>query len=92
MQLRRRDNRMSRLPTLSAFTLNDGNLPLKEKASAVVFSEYLAAVKFAVAQVKSQVRYRGLNRGGGWLRDPLEVPQNLQRASLRSTRINGVRH
>ena len=54
----------------------------------MVFSEYLAAAKGAIAQVKSQARYRGLNTGGGWIRDPLEVPQKF---AARITSLNMVR-
>jgi len=43
----------------------------------MVFSEYLAAAKGAIAHVKSQVRYRGLNAGGGWIRDPNEVQEKF---------------
>ena len=41
----------------------------------MVFSEYLSAAKGAITYVKGQVRYRGLNTGGGWIRDPPYVPQ-----------------
>ncbi len=43
----------------------------------MIFSEYLAVAKGAIAQVKGQVRYRALNTGGGWIRDPLNVPQKF---------------
>ena len=43
----------------------------------MVFSEYLSAAKGAITYVKGQVRYRGLNTGGGWIRDPLHVPQKF---------------
>ena len=51
----------------------------------MVFSEDLSAAKGAITYAESQVRYRGLNAGGGWIRDPLDVPQNLRRALRRST-------
>ena len=43
----------------------------------MVFSEYLAAAKGAVEHVKGQVRYRGLNTGGGWIRHPNEVKEKF---------------
>ena len=43
----------------------------------MVFSEHLSLAKGAIAQVQSQVRYRGLNTGGGWIRNPLDVPQKF---------------
>jgi hypothetical protein len=77
--------------------VNNGNQPLIAKGLAMVFSEYLSAAKGAITYVKSQVRYRGLNTGGGWIRDPLDVPQkfaaritSLNMASEKRGR-NGVR-
>jgi len=43
----------------------------------MVFSDYLSAAKNAKAHVKSQVRYRGLNTAGEWIRDPLDVQQKF---------------
>ncbi|HVT93674.1 MAG TPA: hypothetical protein VHD76_12570 [Bryobacteraceae bacterium] len=40
-------------------------------------SEYLAAAQMAVDYVKQQVKYRGLNTAGGWIRNPLDVPQKF---------------
>lgn len=40
-------------------------------------SEYLAAAQAAVANVRSNVRYRGLNTGGGWIRHPSEVVEKV---------------
>lgn len=54
----------------------------------MVFSEYLSAAKGAIAHVQSQVRYRGLNTGGGWIRDPLNVPQKF---AARITSLNMAR-
>ena len=43
----------------------------------MVFSQYLSAAKGAIDYVKGQARYRGLNTGGRWIRDPLDVPQKF---------------
>ncbi len=40
-------------------------------------SDYRRAAQSAVAHVKAKVRYRGLNTAGGWIRNPLEVPQKF---------------
>ena len=43
----------------------------------MVHSEYLQAAKDAVEHVKRNVRYRGLNTAGGWIRHPDEVTQKF---------------
>jgi len=43
----------------------------------MLHSEYLAAAQAAIMHVKSNVKYRGLNTGGGWIRNPLDVPQKF---------------
>lgn len=43
----------------------------------MLHSGYRAAAQGAVAYVKTQVRYRGLNTAGGWIRNPLEVNQKF---------------
>ena len=40
-------------------------------------SEYMAAANRAVAYVKSNVKYRGLNTAGGWIRNPADIPQKV---------------
>lgn len=57
----------------------------------MVFSEYLSAAKGAITYVKSQVRYRGLNTGGGWIRDPLHVPQKFA-ARIKSLNMESENH
>ena len=49
----------------------------------MVFSEYLAAARGAIAQVQSQVRYRGLNTGGEWIRNPFDVSEKFVARSRR---------
>ncbi len=40
-------------------------------------SEYLKSAQSAITHVKGNVRYRGLNTAGGWIRNPLEVNQKV---------------
>lgn len=54
----------------------------------MTFSEYMAAAKAAVTHVRSSVRYRGLNTAGGWIRDPLNVPQKF--AARIDSKIQGA--
>ncbi len=41
----------------------------------MMHSEYVNAANAAIAEVKSSVRYRGLNTPGGWIRNPSEAPE-----------------
>lgn len=41
----------------------------------MLHSQYLAEAKLAVRHVIDNVRYRGLNTAGGWIRHPLEAQQ-----------------
>ena len=43
----------------------------------MLHSEYSKAAEAAISHVKSNVRYRGLNTGGGWIRNPIEVQQKF---------------
>lgn len=43
----------------------------------MMHSQYSQAAKDAINHVKQNVRYRGLNTGGGWIRNPAEVPQKF---------------
>ncbi len=46
-------------------------------------SDYLAAAKAAIRHVQTQVRYRGLNTAGGWIRHPGEdIPKFVARTRL----------
>jgi len=49
------------------------------------FSQYVNAANAAISYVKQNVRYRGLNTAGGWIRNPAEVPQKF------AARIDSVR-
>jgi hypothetical protein len=40
-------------------------------------SGYLKAAQSAITHVKGNVRYRGLNTAGGWIRDPIEAQQKV---------------
>lgn len=40
-------------------------------------SEYLKAAQSAITYVKTNVKYRGLNTAGGWIRNPVDVPQKV---------------
>jgi len=51
----------------------------------MLHSEYMAAAQRAIGYVKSQVKYRGLNTGGGWIRNPADVPQKF------AARIESIR-
>lgn len=53
--------------------------------SIMMHSEYLTSAQLAIAYVKQQVRYRGLNTPAGWIRDPLNVVQKFD------ARINSLR-
>jgi hypothetical protein len=59
-------------------------------------SEYVAAAHAAVAHVRANVKYRGLNTGGGWIRNPANIPQkfaaridSLQKGKERSDQYKG---
>lgn len=43
----------------------------------MLHSGYVKAAQDAIAHVQSEVRYRGLNTGGGWIRHPLEIPHKF---------------
>lgn len=51
----------------------------------MLHSDYASAAKDAITYVRSNVKYRGLNTGGGWIRNPLDVPQKF------AARIDSVR-
>lgn len=53
-------------------------------------SEYRAAANRAIAYVKSNVKYRGLNTAGGWIRNPADVPQKVS-ARIDSSRKGAER-
>jgi hypothetical protein len=62
----------------------------------MLHSEYMAAAQRAIGHVKSTVKYRGLNTGGGWIRNPADVPQkfgarieSLREGSKRSANHTG---
>ena len=38
-------------------------------------SEYMSMANAAISHVKANVKYRGLNTAGGWIRNPTDVPQ-----------------
>jgi hypothetical protein len=40
-------------------------------------SEYRASANAAISEVKKNVKYRGLNTAGGWIRNPIDVPQKF---------------
>ncbi|HEY7575808.1 MAG TPA: hypothetical protein VIB08_11625 [Thermoanaerobaculia bacterium] len=40
-------------------------------------SEYRSAANAAISEVKKNVKYRGLNTAGGWIRNPIDVPQKF---------------
>ena len=40
-------------------------------------SGYLKAAQSAITHVKGNVRYRGLNTAGGWIRNPIEAQQKV---------------
>ncbi|WP_155121228.1 hypothetical protein [Bryobacter aggregatus] len=52
--------------------------------------EYRAMAKGALSEVRSVVRYRGLNTAGGWIRDPLNIPQKFA-ARLKSQSLGNER-
>jgi hypothetical protein len=56
----------------------------------MMHSQYKSAANEALAHVKSQVKYRGLNTGGGWIRNPLDVPQKFY-ARIKSAVIGNQR-
>ena len=40
-------------------------------------SEYLVVAEQAIQHVKAHVKYRALNTPGGWIRNPIDVPQKF---------------
>jgi hypothetical protein len=54
------------------------------------FSEYVKAAQGAVNYVKGVVRYRGLNTAGGWIRNPIEIPQKFE-ARIESRKLGTAR-
>jgi len=56
----------------------------------MMHSEYLAAAHDAISNVRASVQYRGLNTGGGWIRDPIDVPQKFK-ARIDSLRMGNQR-
>lgn len=56
----------------------------------MIHSEYAKAATNAIEHVKHKVRYRGLNTGGGWIRNPAEVPQKFS-ARIKSLRLGAAR-
>lgn len=62
----------------------------------MVHSEYSKAAQDAITHVKRNVRYRGLNTGGGWIRNPTEVQEKFYarissqiKGALRSAEYGG---
>lgn len=51
-------------------------------------SEYRAAADRAVAYVKTNVKYRGLNTAGGWIRNPADIPQKV--SALVDATVTGI--
>ena len=43
----------------------------------MLHSGYVAQAKMANAYVRERVQYRGLNTAGGWIRNPIDVPQKF---------------
>jgi len=79
---------MSRFPLFPALQVEQRPAAVPAKENAMVFSEYLASAKGAVAQVKSQVRYHGANRSVGWIRHPFDVSEKfLARVKWGQTRL-----
>ncbi len=56
----------------------------------MLHSEYTKAAQAAIAHVKANVRYRGLNTAGGWIRNPIDVPQKFA-ARIKSLQLGASR-
>src|SRR5690606_10208149 len=51
---------------------------------------YTKAAQAAIAHVKASIRYRGLNTAGGWIRNPIDVPQKFA-ARIKSLQLGASR-